>query len=97
MEHSRGIDMCEKVDILGLFASLPHLTHNYEIVEDWNYTPSLYHFDSQWFVSWVHCEEGDTLLDYFAETPEEAILKARSNYEIDIASRKQNLVKHKEE
>lgn len=73
---------------MDLFKQLPHLNGEFEIVEDWGYTPSLYHFDSQWFVSWVHCEDGDTILDYFGDTPEEAIINAYKNYKKDIEKRK---------
>lgn len=61
---------------LEMFKKLPHLNGNCEIVNDWGYTPSLYHFDTKWFVSWIHCEEGDSLLDCGGDTPEEAIEKA---------------------
>ena len=66
----------EDDDALALFKTLPHLDGNYNIVDDWGYTPNLYHFDTQWFVDWIHCEEGDSLLSYSGKTPEEAIMKA---------------------
>lgn len=66
----------EDDDALSLFKTLPHLDGNYNIVDDWGYTPNLYHFDTQWFVDWIHCEEGDSLLSYSGKTPEEAIMKA---------------------
>lgn len=75
---------------LELFKQLPHLNGDYEIVDDWGYTPSLYHFDTQYVVSWVHCEEGDTLLDYTADTPEEAIILAYNNYKKDVDYHKQH-------
>lgn len=75
---------------LEMFKQLPHINGDYEVVDDWGYTPSLYHFDTQWFVSWVHCEEGDTLLDYAADTPEEAITLAYNNYKKDVDYYKQH-------
>jgi hypothetical protein len=46
-------------------------------VEDWGYTPKLYHFEGSWHVDWISCEDGDTILYGFtAETPENAIDKA---------------------
>lgn len=80
----------EETDYLKLFSSLPHLDCAYNIVDDWGYTPSLYHFDTQWFVSWVHCEEGDTLLDYSGQYPEEAIKNAYTHYKEDIENRKKS-------
>lgn len=71
-------------NFLDLFKELPHLNGDYEVIDDWGYTPSIYHFDTQWLVSWVHCEDGDTLLDYAADTPEEAINLAYNNYKKDI-------------
>ena len=49
---------------------------NYEIVDDWGYTPNLYHFDGMWLVDWIHCEEGDSLTSFNGDTPEDAIEKA---------------------
>ena len=61
---------------LDKFKELPHINSLYEIVDDWGYTPNLYHFDGSWHVTWIHCEEGDGLDDFVGETPEEAINKA---------------------
>ena len=68
----------EETDYLKLFSTLPHLDGEYNPVDDWGYTPSLYHFDTQWFVDWIHCSEGDSLLSYSGKTPEEAIMKAHT-------------------
>ena len=73
------------IDYLKLFASLEHLNSKYEKVKnDWGYAPTLYSFDGQWHVSWVSCEELDVLISYEADSPQEAILKAFENYELDI-------------
>lgn len=69
---------------LDMFKSLPHIDGNYNIIIDWGYTPNLYHFDSKWWVSWIHCEEGDTLLDYSGNTPEEAIENAYNNHKYKV-------------
>ena len=58
------------------FQELPHINSHYEKLYDWGYTPNLYHFDGMWHVSWIHCEDGDTLEDFSGSTPEEAIDKA---------------------
>lgn len=64
------------IDYLALFKQLPHCDGEKNQVDDWAYTPNLYHFDTQWHVGWIHCEEGDSLMDFMGETPEEAIKKA---------------------
>lgn len=61
---------------LELFKKLPHLNGNKEVVNDWGYTPNLYHFDTMWHVSWIHCDDGYGFVDFEAETLEEAIRKA---------------------
>lgn len=61
---------------LDKFKELPHITDQYEILDDWGYAPNLYHFDGDWHVTWIHCSEGDGLDDFVGETPEEAINKA---------------------
>lgn len=61
---------------LDKFKELPHINSLYEIVDDWGYAPNLYHFDGDWHVTWIHCEEGDGLDDFEGNTPEEAINKA---------------------
>lgn len=66
----------DKTDYLAMFASLPHLNNNKKKVDDWGYTPNLYHFDTKWHVSWIHYSEGDSLVDFMGDTPEEAIAKA---------------------
>ena len=80
-EFGKGIDFTikgrqEETDYLKLFSSLPHLDGEYHPIDDWGYTPTLYHFDTQWFVDWIHYSEGDSLLSYSGKTPEEAIMKA---------------------
>ena len=82
------------MNYLEIFSKLPHINGDGEIVDDWAYTPSLYHFDGQWCVSWVHCEEGDTLIDFSGESPEEAIKNAYDNYESE--RKKENyLIRHR--
>ena len=79
------------IDYLKLFASLEHINGKYEKVEeDWGYAPTLYSFDGQWHVSWVSCEELDGLISYEADSPQEAILKAFENYELDIIRLRKN-------
>lgn len=64
------------MNALDLFKKLPHLNGNKEVVDDWEYTPSLYHFDTMWHVSWMHCDDGYGFIDFYDELPEEAIKKA---------------------
>ena len=71
-----GAKWADNTSALELFKKLPHLDYSKNVLTDWGYTPNLYHFDESWHVSWIHCEEGDTLIDFEAETPEEAIKKA---------------------
>lgn len=63
------------IDYLDLFRKLPHLEDK-KVVKDWGYAPNLYHLDGKYHVSWVHCEEGDILIDFHASTPEDAIMIA---------------------
>lgn len=59
------------------FKSLQHITKDlYKTLADWGYAPNLYYFDRMWHVSWVNCEEGDSVKDFEGNTPEEAIDKA---------------------
>lgn len=64
------------MNALDLFKKLPHLNDNKEVVDDWGHTPNLYHFDTKWHVSWMHCDDGFAFIDFECETPEEAIQKA---------------------
>ena len=62
---------------LDKFKTLQHITGDMKSsVEDWGYTPNLYHFDGSWHVDWISCEEGDSVYGFTGETPEEAIDKA---------------------
>lgn len=59
------------------FKSLQHITKDlHRTLEDWGYAPNLYFFDGMWHVSWISCEEGDSIKDFEGNTPEEAIDKA---------------------
>lgn len=59
------------------FKSLQHITKDlHQTLEDWGYAPNLYFFDVMWHVSWISCEEGDSIKDFEGNTPEEAIDKA---------------------
>lgn len=69
-------NLVNNMTALEKFQELPHINSLYEILDDWEYTPSLYHFDEMWHVSWIHCSEGDVLNDFSGSTPEEAIDKA---------------------
>jgi hypothetical protein len=64
-------------DALEKFKELPHIDTDcgsiYRVVNDWGYSPNLYHYDGSWHVSWIHCQEGDTLKDFSGSTPEEVI------------------------
>lgn len=66
-----------KDNSLEKFKSLQHISRDLRsTLQDWGYTPNLYHFDGSWHVDWIHCEEGDSIEGFTAETPEEAIDKA---------------------
>lgn len=71
-----GAEQADKTNALELFKKLPHLDYGKHVLTDWGYAPNLYHFDQSWHVSWIECEEGDSIKDFEAETPEEAIKKA---------------------
>ena len=59
-----------------IMVKLPHLTSNKEIVDDWAFTPTLYHFDGMWCCTWMHCEDCDGLFNFTGSTPTEAAMKA---------------------
>ena len=62
---------------LDLFKELPHInSHKIVVTNGWGYVPNLYHFDGSWVVDWLHSEDGDSLVSFSADTPEEAIEKA---------------------
>lgn len=64
-------------EALDKFKTLQHITGDMKsTVEDWGYSPNLYHFDGNWHVDWISCEEGDSIKGFNADTPEEAIDKA---------------------
>ena len=64
-------------EALDKFKTLQHITGDKKsTVEDWAYTPNLYHFDGSWHVDWISCEDGDYIYGFTAETPEDAIDKA---------------------
>lgn len=66
-----------KDDSLEKFKSLQHITKDlHRTLEDWGYAPNLYFFDGMWHVSWISCEEGDSIKDFEGNTSEEAIDKA---------------------
>ena len=67
----------DKDNSLENFKSLQHISGDLkQTLEDWGYAPNLYHFDGSWHVSWIHCSEGDALIDFSGSTPEDAIDKA---------------------
>ena len=85
--------MKENVNYIELFKQLPHLAIDYnaepvkgyregfnrgfEVVDDWAYTPNLYHFDTEWHLSWIHCSEGDGIIDFrHPDSPEDCIMQA---------------------
>ena len=66
-----------KNEALDKFKTIQHITGDMKsTVEDWAYTPNLYHFDGSWHVDWISCEDGDSIKGFTADTPEEAIDKA---------------------
>ena len=67
------------------FQELPHINSLYEILDDWEYTPILYHLDGIDDDGTPYMEQvleyngklyGDSLDDFSGSTPEEAIDKA---------------------
>lgn len=73
-EH--GAKWADSTNIFQLFKKLPHLDNEYNKVNDWGYSPNLYHFDGSWHISWIHCEDGDSLIDFEYKEIEEAIKAA---------------------
>ena len=80
IEWLRGYTLEVKTDedkSLEKFKSLQHITKDlHQTLEDWGYAPNLYFFDGMWHVSWISCEEGDSIKDFEGNTPEDAIDKA---------------------
>ena len=67
----------DKENSLEKFKSLQHISRDlHRTLEDWGYAPNLYFFDGMWNVSWISCEDGDSIKDFEGNTPEEAIDKA---------------------
>lgn len=59
------------------FKSLLHITGDLKrTLQGWGCAPNLYFCDKMWHVSWISCEEGDSIKDFEGNTPEEAIDKA---------------------
>ena len=72
-----GCNLKELKGGIALFKELPHINSDKAVVTDgWGYAPNLYNFDGSWFVDWIHCDDGDSLVSFQADTPEEAIQKA---------------------
>ena len=64
-------------EALDKFKTLQHISGDMKsTVKDWGYAPNLYHFDGSWHVDWISCDEGDSIEEFNADTPEEAIDKA---------------------
>ena len=61
---------------LDLFKKLPHLNDDKKVIKDWGDAPNLYHFDTKWHVSWIHCDDGFALIDFESKPAEGAIQKA---------------------
>lgn len=62
---------------LDRFKSLQHMSGDLKsTLQDWGYAPNLYHFDGNWHVDWISCEEGDSIKGFTGDTAEEAINKA---------------------
>lgn len=58
---------------LDKFKGLPHLNEKQKVITDYEgYAPTLYPYEDKWFVSWIS-SEGDSILDFQAESPEKAI------------------------
>ena len=66
---------------IALFKELPHINSSrFACGDNEGYVPSLYFYDGFWIVDLIHCEDGDSLLSFSGETPEEAIQKAYKYY-----------------
>ena len=77
-----------KEDSLGKFKSLKHITRDLKrTLQDCGYAPNLYFCDEMWHVSWISCEEGDSIKDFEGNTPEEAIDKAYNWFHSTLTSR----------
>lgn len=62
---------------LCLFKELPYINSRKVVTKDsWGYIPSLYYFEGSWVVDWLRIVDGDRLVSFSGETPEEAIQKA---------------------
>ena len=52
---------------------LPRLNNQYDVKEDGDYIPTLYFTDGLWFISWMHFDDAESILEYKAETIEEVV------------------------
>lgn len=72
-----GYNLKELKGGIALFKELPHIDCNKIACGDnEGYCPNLSFYDGSWRVDWIHCEDGDFLVGFSGETPEEAIQKA---------------------
>lgn len=60
-------------DCLALLQKLPRLNNQYDVVENGDYIPTLYFTDGLWFISWMHFDDAEIILEYKAETIEEVV------------------------
>lgn len=52
---------------------LPRLNNQYDVEENGDYIPTLYFTDGLWFISWMHFDDAESILEYKAETIEEVV------------------------
>lgn len=65
---------------LDKFKGLPHLNEKQKAITDYEgYAPTLYPYEGKWFVSWIS-SEGDSILDFQADSPEKAIKLAYNHF-----------------
>lgn len=61
---------------LEMFIKLPSLDDSFKVASEDAYNPTLYYYDSEYVVDWIHCEDSDSLVSVTGNTIEEAIKKA---------------------
>lgn len=77
----KGCNGNDSLSGIALFKELPHIdSSRFTCGDNEGYVPSLYFYDGFWIVDLIHCEDGDSLLSFSGETPEEAIQKAYKYY-----------------
>lgn len=75
-EYYNSADMTQEQaneDWKNQLQKLPRLNNQYDVVENGDYIPTLYFTDGLWFISWMHFDDAETILEYKAETIEEVV------------------------